>query len=136
MLPSTHPLFSYHHMYASSLYFSIFLSHPPTEAHKHTHSSSRYFSHSLTSKPAIHHHFWRISLENPIRNPIHSILSNFKGKTLNCLVACQVFVRFLSNLSYMSGIHVIEYMVFDWVDLFVKWLRAITNDDHLGFLHC
>ena len=98
---------------APSLYFSIFLSCPPTEAHTPTHSSSLYFSHSLTGEPAIYHRFWRISLENPIRNPIHSIISNFKGKTLlTILVAFQVVVRFLSNLSYLSDIHVIEYMGF------------------------
>ena len=56
-------------------HFSIFLSHSAIEAHTHTPSSSLYFSQSLTSKPAIHHHFWRISLENPIGNPISSILS-------------------------------------------------------------
>nr|POF15817.1 hypothetical protein CFP56_35255 [Quercus suber] len=44
-----------------------------------------YFSHSLTSKPATHHHFLQISLENPIRNPIHSILSKLL-KVLKYLV--------------------------------------------------
>ena len=104
--------FSYHHTYVPSLYFSIFLSHPPTKAHTPTHSSSLYFSHSFIGKPAIYHHFWWISSENPIRNPIRSIISNFKGKTLTILVAFQVVVRFLSNLSYLSDIHVIEYMGF------------------------
>ena len=93
-------------------HFSIFLSHSATKAHTHTPSSSLSFSHSLTSKPAIYHHFWRISPETPLETPYARFSQSFKGKTLNCLVAFQVFLRFLSNLSYMSCIHVTEYMSF------------------------
>ena len=76
------------------------------------------------------------SLENSIATskspPLSQIL---KVKILTILVAFHVVVRFLSNLSYLSDIHVIEYMGFDLVDSFVKWLRFFfTNGDHLGSL--
>ena len=71
------PLF-YHHTYAPSLYFSIFLSHPPTETHTHTHSNSLSISHSITSKPSIHPHLWLVPLKNPIRNLIWPLSQTLK----------------------------------------------------------
>ena len=79
--------------------------------------------------------FWQDLPENSIATskspPLSQIL---KVKILTILVAFHVVVRFLSNLSYLSDIHAIEYMGFDLVDLFVNWLRVFTIGGHLGNL--
>ena len=104
------PAASSHHLY-------ILLSHPPTKTQQ-THSSS---STSLTPSPVNQPsttacgRFHRRTL---LETPYAPLSQTLKVKLLTVLVAFQVVVRFLSNLSYMSDIHVIEYMGF-WFGGFI-----------------
>ena len=90
-------------------HFSIFLSHSATEAHTHTPSSS--LTPSPVNQPSTTT-FGAFHRRTPLETPYTPFSQSFKGKTINCLVAFQVFLRFLSNLNYMSVIHVIEYVGF------------------------
>ena len=110
--PINSALFSYHRTYAPS-FISLFsyLTQPPKPTHIHPLVPSI----SLTPSPINQLStttFGGFHRRTPLEIPYAPFSQSFKGKTLNCLIAFQVFLRFLSNLSYMSGIHVIEYMGF------------------------
>ena len=116
--PSTHPvsLITIHMPLLSITLFS-YLNQPPKPTHIHTLAPSISLSPSPVNQPCTTT-FGGFHQRTPLETPYTPFSRSFKGKTLNCLVAFQVFLKFLSNLSYMSGIHAIEYMGF-WFGGFI-----------------
>ena len=103
------PLSPYAYTASPSSSLFSYLTHPP----KPTHTASISLTPSPVNRPSttISSGFHRrIPLETTYQYaPLSQTLT---VKLLTVLVAFQVVVRFLSNLSYMSDIHVIEYLGF------------------------
>ena len=94
-----------------------YLAQPPKPTHIHTLAPFISLTPSPVNQPSTTT-FGGFHRRTPLETPYARFSQSFKGKTLNCLVAFQVFLRFLSNLSYMSCIHVTEYMSF-WFGGFI-----------------
>ena len=95
--------------------FSLLLYFPISISHRSPHTYTLYLPLFLSPSPVNQPcttTFGGFHRRTPLETPYTPFSQSFKGKTLNCLVAFQVFLKFLSNLSYMSGIHAIEYMGF------------------------